>query len=123
LLLSSSLKHTPMAALSRPVAGTIDDTLVVTLPGSVKAVKENMEALLSAGVLKHAIDLIRGSTGKAVHEAMASQDPSTGTPAREHSHHHSHHHHHHDAPKPRAFLSHDPSAAGILCALFLCADV
>ncbi|KAG6854460.1 hypothetical protein C0991_006539 [Blastosporella zonata] len=64
LLLSVSLKHTPLAALSRPAAGTIGKTLVVTLPGSVKAVKENMEALLNAGLVEHAIDLIRGGEGK-----------------------------------------------------------
>ena len=38
LLLSRSLGHTALAALSRPVAGTIGNTLVVTLPGSSKAV-------------------------------------------------------------------------------------
>ncbi|QRW01631.1 molybdopterin-binding domain protein [Ceratobasidium sp. AG-Ba] len=39
LIMAESLKHTPLAALSRPVAGTIRNTLVVTLPGSPKAVK------------------------------------------------------------------------------------
>ncbi|KAF7335240.1 Molybdopterin molybdenumtransferase [Mycena sanguinolenta] len=73
LMMSASLKQTPMAALSRPVAGTVKRTLVVTLPGSVKAVKENMDALLSAGVVNHAIDLIRGGTGKEVHAALAAE--------------------------------------------------
>ncbi|KAJ7248538.1 MoaB/Mog domain-containing protein [Mycena rebaudengoi] len=104
LMLSISLKHTPLAALSRPVAGTVKNTLVVTLPGSVKAVKENLEGLLSGGVADHAIELIRGGTGKSVHAALAGSGPSN----LPHAHHH--HHHDHHAPQPRT-LSHDPSAA------------
>ncbi|RXW17242.1 hypothetical protein EST38_g8610 [Candolleomyces aberdarensis] len=57
LLISASLKHTPLAALSRPVAGTVGNTLITTLPGSVKAVKENLDALFTAGVIEHAVDL------------------------------------------------------------------
>ncbi|KAJ7682020.1 MoaB/Mog domain-containing protein [Mycena polygramma] len=108
LMLSASLKHTPLAALSRPVAGTIRSTLVVTLPGSVKAVKENMDALLSAGLVSHAIELIRGGTGKQVHAALAAEG-SGSQPAAHHKHHH-HHDHDHQIPQPRT-LSHDPSAA------------
>ncbi|KAJ7098600.1 MoaB/Mog domain-containing protein [Mycena belliarum] len=104
LMLASSLQHTPLAALSRPVAGTIMNTLVVTLPGSVKAVKENMEALLAGGVVRHAIELIRGGRGTQVHAALAAGSDSAG------HHHHHHHHHDHRAPEPRT-LSHDPSAA------------
>lgn len=106
LLLSSSLRHTPLAALSRPVAGTVKDTLVVTLPGSVKAVKESLEALLTGGVIEHAIELIKGGSGKAVHSAMSTtgQDP------------YHHHHEGHHVPKPRTVLSHDPSGSGtVLC--------
>jgi molybdenum cofactor synthesis domain-containing protein len=44
-LLAEGLRHTPLAVLSRPVVGTRGATLVVTLPGSVKAVRENMAAL------------------------------------------------------------------------------
>ncbi|KAJ6464590.1 MoaB/Mog domain-containing protein [Mycena sanguinolenta] len=118
LMMAASLKQTPMAALSRPVAGTLKRTLVVTLPGSVKAVKENMDALLSAGVVNHAIDLIRGGTGKEVHAALAAEGAGSQsvTPAaqqhRQHDHNHDHHHHDHDhqIPQPRT-LSHDPSAA------------
>ncbi|KAJ7094331.1 MoaB/Mog domain-containing protein [Mycena epipterygia] len=103
LMLSVSLKHTPLAALSRPVSGTLKNTLVVTLPGSVKAVKENMDALLSGGVVNHAIELISGGTGKQVHAALAA---GTAAPAP----YHHHHHHDHHVPQPRT-LSHDPSAA------------
>ncbi|KAF7312082.1 Molybdopterin molybdenumtransferase [Mycena indigotica] len=102
LMLSSSLQHTPLAALSRPVAGTIQQTLVVTLPGSVKAVKENLQALLAGGVVNHAVELIRGGSGRQVHATLV--EPSN------HAHHHHHHDHdHHSIPRPRT-LAHDPSA-------------
>ncbi|KAL0950077.1 hypothetical protein HGRIS_010081 [Hohenbuehelia grisea] len=114
LLLSASLKHTPLAALSRPVAGTRKNTLVVTLPGSVKAVRENLDALLSGGVIDHAIDLVRGGSGQQVHASLAAaqsrDDPAMGTKvAHLHGHYGHHDHHHHHAPRPRANLSHDPA--------------
>lgn len=37
--------YTPLAVISRPVAGVRGSTLVVTLPGSPKAVKENLDTL------------------------------------------------------------------------------
>jgi gephyrin len=121
LMMSSSLTHTPLAALSRPVAGTIKDTLVVTLPGSVKAVKENLNALLSGGVLQHAIQLIKGDSGKDVHAVLAksslsSLEPGESTQAlHNHSrdHHHHHHHHGHEIPQPRTVRSNDPNAPGM----------
>ncbi|KAI8976236.1 MoaB/Mog domain-containing protein [Pilobolus umbonatus] len=64
LLLSSSLKITPFAALSRPVSGIRQSTLIVTLPGSPKACKENMDALLP--VLPHALDQL--SSKKQTHQ-------------------------------------------------------
>ena len=56
-MLSASMKHTPMAALSRYTAGTRDKSLIINLPGSPKAVKECLEAITS--VLPHALSLIR----------------------------------------------------------------
>ena len=119
LLLASSLQKTPFAALARPVAGTVKNTLVVTLPGSVKAVKENLEALFESGVVNHAIDLLRGGSGKQVHAQLAGATPQREPSAHSsHSHSHGHHHHHHHShgsrshsvPTPRTTLSHDPSA-------------
>jgi gephyrin len=66
LIMSSSLKHTPLAALSRPVAGTINRTLVITFPGSVKAVKENLDALFTGGVLERAVEYLKGGAEKRV---------------------------------------------------------
>ncbi|KAK7053929.1 Molybdopterin molybdenumtransferase [Favolaschia claudopus] len=111
LMLSASLNHTPFAALARPVAGTIKRTLVVTLPGSVKAVTENIQTLLDSGVVLHAVELIRGGSGREVHAALAAE--GSGSLPTTHHHHYHHHHdqsHGHHAPQPRT-LSHDPSAA------------
>ncbi|KAF8546428.1 hypothetical protein OG21DRAFT_1479679 [Imleria badia] len=87
LLLSASVKHTPFAALSRPIAGTIKNTLVVTLPASVKAVRENMEVLLSGGVVAHAIDLIKGGSGKQVHAALGTSHTPSGQASNTPDHH------------------------------------
>lgn len=41
-------QRTPLAMMSRSVAGTIGNTLIVTLPGSTNGVKECLEAILPA---------------------------------------------------------------------------
>jgi molybdopterin adenylyltransferase len=53
---SISLKYTPMAMLSRGVAGVRGRTLIINLPGSPKAVKECLEYILP--VLPHAVNLL-----------------------------------------------------------------
>ena len=60
LLRMESLKKTPFAALSRGLCGIAGSTLIVNLPGSEKAVRENMDTL--APVLLHALQLIAGDT-------------------------------------------------------------
>ena len=80
-----------MAALARPVAGTIGKTLVVTLPGSAKAVRESIESILSSGIIGHAVELIKGGTGSTLHSELAKNDAES---RGHHSHHHAHHHHH-----------------------------
>ena len=51
-------RQTPMAVLSRGVAGMRGQTLIVNLPGSPKAVREGMETL--DPILPHAIKMLRG---------------------------------------------------------------
>jgi molybdopterin adenylyltransferase len=55
---AKSLAITPMAMLSRAVAGLRGQCLIINLPGSPKAVKECLEAILPA--LPHAVEIIKG---------------------------------------------------------------
>lgn len=54
-----SLKITPKAMLSRATAGIRKKTLIINLPGSPKAVKENLEAILPA--LDHGLEMLLSS--------------------------------------------------------------
>lgn len=55
-----SLKKTPHAMISRAVVGVRKRTLIVNLPGSPKAVKECLAAILPA--LPHALEKLAGDT-------------------------------------------------------------
>jgi molybdopterin adenylyltransferase len=63
-----TLEKTPLAVLSRGVAGIRGRTLIINLPGSPKAVREWLEVM--APVLPHAIALLHGDS------------PPWGTPHR-----------------------------------------
>jgi molybdopterin adenylyltransferase len=53
-----SLKKTPHAMLSRAIVGVRRQTMIVNLPGSPKAARENLEAVLPA--LPHALAKLAG---------------------------------------------------------------
>lgn len=57
-----SFEITPKAMLSRGVAVLRNETLIVNLPGSLKAVKENLSFLLPA--LDHGLDILLGRDGE-----------------------------------------------------------
>ena len=59
---AESLKKTPMAMLSRAVAGTRGKCLIINLPGSPRAVCECLEVILPA--LPHAVETIKGQAGE-----------------------------------------------------------
>lgn len=58
-MMQFSLTKTPMAMLSRAVAGIRGSTLIINLPGSSKGALECLEAV--AGQIPHAVDLLRNS--------------------------------------------------------------
>jgi molybdopterin adenylyltransferase len=54
------LKKTRRAMLSRAVAGVRGSSLIINLPGSPKAIKEGLEAVLE--VIPHAVEKLKGSS-------------------------------------------------------------
>lgn len=58
----ASLKITPRAMLSRGVSVIRGKTLIINLPGSPKAVKENLEAVLPT--LDHGLAILTGRDGE-----------------------------------------------------------
>jgi molybdenum cofactor synthesis domain-containing protein len=56
---AESLKKTPHAMISRAVCGLRGETLIVNLPGSPRAVRENLAVVLPA--LTHTVEKIKGS--------------------------------------------------------------
>lgn len=52
------LEKTPHAMLSRAVCGIRGSTLIINLPGSLKAVKESLAVVLPA--IPHAVELLKG---------------------------------------------------------------
>ena len=57
---AESMKITPHGMLSRGIAGIRKRTLIINLPGSPKAVKENLSSILPA--LDHALLMLTGGT-------------------------------------------------------------
>ncbi len=55
-------ERTPTAILSRAAAGIRGSTLIINLPGSERAVRESLAAILPA--LTHGIEILRGSAAE-----------------------------------------------------------
>ena len=64
---AESMKITPRGCLSRAQAGIRGGTLIVNLPGSPKAIRENLEAVLPA--LEHGLEMLRGPKRDCAAEA------------------------------------------------------
>ena len=65
---AKGLEITPHAILSRAVVGIRGHTLIINLPGSPKAVQEDLEAILPA--IPHGIETLKG--GGSEHEYRGS---------------------------------------------------
>lgn len=89
--------------MSRPVAGVRNGTIIVTLPGSPKGAKENLQAVIK--LLPHACVQASGANSRQLHSGgvekleqeagvLAAESQSRGSSY--HHHHHHHHHHGHD---------------------------
>lgn len=59
-MMQASLAKTPMGAISRAQAGVVHTSLVINLPGSPKAVSENLEAIVPA--FRHSLEKLHGDT-------------------------------------------------------------
>ena len=59
-MLTASLAKTPNAVISRAAAGTLGQSIIINLPGSRKAVVENLAAVLPA--LPHALAKLQGDS-------------------------------------------------------------
>ena len=63
LMRSRGLQATPLAVLSRAVAGSRGRVLIVNLPGSPKGAVESLDAIVE--VVPHVLELLRGHTEHA----------------------------------------------------------
>jgi len=80
LLRLRGLTHTPRAMLTRGVAGVAGQTLIINLPGSPRAVREGLDALLP--ILPHALETLVGKSSECARgeERPAGMDASERKP-------------------------------------------
>ena len=60
---ATGLQHTPLAPLSRSMAGTRGEALIVALPGSPKGAVESLDAIV--GLVPHVLRILGGETAHA----------------------------------------------------------
>ncbi|WP_194609754.1 MogA/MoaB family molybdenum cofactor biosynthesis protein [Clostridium vitabionis] len=58
---ANSMQYTDRSMLSRAAAGIRKSTLIINLPGSPKAVRENLSFIL--GPLRHGLEILTGQAG------------------------------------------------------------
>ena len=75
---AASTAIVPTAMLSRGVVGVCGRTLIVNLPGSERAARENLAVVLP--VLGHACDQLAGGTGEAAAVSAVHQQLQDGQP-------------------------------------------
>ncbi|KAI9369150.1 hypothetical protein BJX61DRAFT_175526 [Aspergillus egyptiacus] len=102
-MIAASLKVTPFAMMARPVAGTRNKSLVITLPGSPKGAKENLEAVIK--LLPHACTQAAGADSRTLHAGGVKKlEAEAGVKSEtQHDHHHHDHHHHHHHPHSHGY--------------------
>ena len=130
-MLAASFQVTPFAMMARPVAGVRNQSIVITLPGSPKGARENLQAVVK--LLPHACLQAYGEDSRGAHAGGVQKlekdagvgnglvvNKGKGTSNDGGGHDHSHHHHHdhshghkipkaHTAPSERPQLqSNDP---------------
>lgn len=89
-----------VACMSRPVAGVRHKTIILTLPGSPKGAKENLQSILK--LLPHACQQAAGADSRTLHSGgIKKLEKEAGVSSggdrshsRDHSHGHSHGHGH-----------------------------
>ena len=75
LMRARGRESTPLAALSRSIAGTRGPVLIVNLPGSPKGAVESLNAIVE--LAPHVLDLLRGKTE---HVQAPENQPMKGSP-------------------------------------------
>ncbi|KAH8172761.1 putative molybdopterin binding domain-containing protein [Sarocladium implicatum] len=119
-MISSSLQVTPFAMMSRPVAGVRNKSIILTLPGSPKGAKENLQAVIKT--LPHACLQASGANSRALHaggtkklEAEAGiTGQGSGKALHQQSGHHHHHHSHNHGHGHGGLVRHTNPQAGAL---------
>jgi molybdopterin adenylyltransferase len=78
---AAGLASTPLAVLSRGIAGSRGSTLILNLPGSKRGALESLSAILPA--LPHALDLLAGHTAHGPDDQHAERGSPAGGPSIE----------------------------------------